>query len=415
MRLAVFTSQFPGRTVSFFARDIRGLLDAGIDVEVFAIYPLDSTLWCYVPNILNEEVLPRNKVHHVSIGECLRYRKPWLPRRLGQFFAEAFPVSSSAITFGIEPFVKSSYAMLKAWLWAQRSMSCYDHILAYWGNYAGTCAFIFHRLVSRSIPFSLFLHAGLDLYRQPVYMREKLLYADNIITCSEFNRRYINEKFSSIADTIAHKVFVHHHGIDLCEFSFESNNRQPRKIVAVGRLAKEKGYDLLISAVHQIQQRGEEVDLEIVGDGKELKNLQSLTNTLGIADRVHFRGWLRPDEARRAMREASILVHPSPYLGDGVPNVIKECMALGTPVIATAVAGMPELLLNGKNGILIPPQDVQSLAEAIRHLLSDKDMQEKYARRARQFVEEHFDLQANGLRLAKFLAASDRNRVVQEF
>ena len=71
MRLAVFTNQFPSRVSTFFARDIRSLLKAGIEVEVFPIYPLDAELWAYVPEILNETVFPRDKVHHISIRENL--------------------------------------------------------------------------------------------------------------------------------------------------------------------------------------------------------------------------------------------------------------------------------------------------------------------------------------------------------
>jgi glycosyltransferase involved in cell wall biosynthesis len=414
MKLAVFTHQFPGPVCTFFARDIRGLIDAGIDIDVFPIYPLDSTFWRYVPNILNEKVLPRNKVHHLSIGDCLRGAKPWPPKQIKGFLADVSPIGASAIRFGFEPFVKSTYAFLKAWVWAQRSVEHYDQILAYWGNYTATCAYLFHRLTTPSIPFSLFVHAGLDLYRQPVYMRQKFLYADNIITCSDFNCFYIKQNFSDIADKIAHKLFVHHHGIDLCDFSFERNNRNPKKIVAVGRLVKEKGYDFLIRAVHQIIESGKKVEVEIVGDGEQLTTLRSLAATLGVADRVQFRGWLRPNEVRNVMKDAAVLVHPSPQLGDGVPNVIKECMALGTPVIATAVAGMPELLGNGENGILVPPQDVQALAEAIQYILSDTGVQRRYAVKSRKVAEERFDLWFNGRRFAKLLRASARNHVERE-
>jgi glycosyltransferase involved in cell wall biosynthesis len=410
MKLAVFTHQFPGPVCTFFARDMRGLIDAGIDIEVFPLYPLDPTLWRYVPNILNEKVLPRNKVHHLSTTDCLRFPIAWRwPKKLRRFGSDAFPISASALRFGIEPLIKSNYALLKAWVWARQSCH-YDQILAYWGNYTGTCAYVFHRLATPSIPFSLFLHAGIDLYRNPVYMRQKLLYADNIITCSEFNRAYIRENFSDIADKTAGKVFVHHHGIDLCEFSFELDNRCPRKIVAVGRLAKEKGYDFLIRAAYQILRSGEKIEVEIVGDGEQLNSLKSLVNTLGVADIVRFRGWLTPDEVRLAMKEAAVLVHPSPHLGDGVPNVIKECIALGTPVIATAVAGMPELLGNGKNGMLVPPQDVRALAVAIQKMLADPDLQKNYSKTARQFAEEHFDLRVNGKRLAEFLLGVTAHR-----
>jgi glycosyltransferase involved in cell wall biosynthesis len=408
MKLAVFTHQFPGRVCTFFARDMRGLIDAGIDIDVFPIYPLDPSLWRYVPDILNEKVLPRNKVHHLTTADCLHCAKPLPAGKLGRFFADAFTISNSAISFGIEPFVKSGYAFLKAWTWAQRCADHYDQILAYWGNYSATCAYLFHRLATPSIPYSLFLHAGIDLYRNPVYMRQKLLYADNIITCSDFNRLYIERTFSDIADKIANKVFVHHHGIDLCDFSFQSNNRLPRRIVAVGRLAKEKGYEFLIRAAQQIQHSGERIEVEIVGDGSQSEYLRSLANDLGVADRITFRGWLTPEETKRAIRQATILVHPAAELGDGVPNVIKESMALGTPVVASSIAGIPELLQGGEHGVLVPPRDTDALAGAIKHLLRNPVMRSSYAESARRHVERKFDLSRNGHQLSAVLRRSDR-------
>jgi len=72
MRLAVFTSKFPGRVNTFFARDMKGLLEAGFDIDIFPIYPPDQALWRYVPDCLGEDVLPRNKIHHVSYSQVLR-------------------------------------------------------------------------------------------------------------------------------------------------------------------------------------------------------------------------------------------------------------------------------------------------------------------------------------------------------
>ena len=75
MRLAVFTNKFPSRISTFFARDMRALIDAGIDLDIFPFYPLEPELWRYVPDILNERVLPRNKIHHISLTRAFRSDK----------------------------------------------------------------------------------------------------------------------------------------------------------------------------------------------------------------------------------------------------------------------------------------------------------------------------------------------------
>jgi glycosyltransferase involved in cell wall biosynthesis len=173
--------------------------------------------------------------------------------------------------------------------------------------------------------------------------------------------------------------------------------------VAVGRLAKEKGYEFLIRATKQIQQLGETVDVEIVGDGTQLVYLKGLATDLGLADQITFRGWLTPEETKRAIRHATVLVHPAAELGDGVPNVIKESMALGTPVIASAIAGIPELLQDGKHGVLVSPRNIDELAEGIIRLLRNHDLRSKYSESARRHVELKFDMRRNGEQLSAIL------------
>jgi colanic acid/amylovoran biosynthesis glycosyltransferase len=406
MRLAVFTNQFPGPVSTFFARDMRGLIDAGIDIDVFAIYPYNPALWQYVPNVLNDTILPRHKVHHLTIAECVRSPLKDLPsKKLVQFLRDVFSISASTIRYGAESFAKSGYVFPKSWVWANQYGEQFDHVLGYWGNYAGTCAYLFHRLSKGNSPFSIFLHASIDLYHEPVYMREKLLYADNIITCSDFNRQFISEQYSDTKDSILEKVHVHYHGLDFHQLAQQFGERSPRKVIAVGRFAKQKGFDYLLRAFRELKDRNVDVQLELVGDGEENQSLNRLASELDVRDIVTFRGWLPADEVPRAIGQATILVHPSPDLGDGVPNVIKEAMALGTPVIGSRVAGIPELLDGGKCGFLVPPKDVNQLADAIQAMLANEPLRQKYADAARKQAQHKFDLWKNGRKLATVLSS----------
>lgn len=98
-----------------------------------------------------------------------------------------------------------------------------------------------------------------------------------------------------------------------------------------------------------------------LGDGPEAGALKALAGELGIADRVTFCGYIPFSDVRAAMSRAMVLVHPSDGLGDGLPNVLREAMAVGTPVIASRVAGIPEALDDGRCGALVPPKDVGAL------------------------------------------------------
>jgi len=197
MRLAVFTSKYPARVSTFFERDMRALLEAGVELDVFPVSPLDARLWQYGLDILGEDVLPRSRVHHIGFFDSWRRARPWRGRGLGTVLHQAATVGAAAARFGLVPLAKSLYVLPKAWAWAMEHADRYDHVLAYWGNYAGTAAHLFHRLANRPIPLSLWLHAGTDLYLRPVYLRQKLTDADSVITCCEFNRGFIDERYGS--------------------------------------------------------------------------------------------------------------------------------------------------------------------------------------------------------------------------
>jgi glycosyltransferase involved in cell wall biosynthesis len=405
VRLAVFTSKYPARVSTFFERDMRALLEAGVELDVFPIYPLDPRLWDYSLDLLGAQVLPRDRVHHIGFLDGWWRARPW--RGVGTVLRTAAAVGAAAVPFGASAVVKSLYVLPKAWGWAAEHADRYDHVLAYWGNYAATAARLFRRLIERPVPLSVWLHAGTDLYFRPVYLREKLRDADSVITCCEFNRNYITERYGASVPGLAERIHVCYHGLDLTAFPFRPDGRPPARLLAVGRLARDKGFALVLRAARIVSDRGHPVEVEIVGDGPELPALRRLADSLGIAPRVRFRGWVRFDAVRRAMSEATVLVHPSDRLGDGLPNVLREAMALGTPVIASRIAGIPEAL-DGGCGVLVPPGDVGALADAIGQLLDDPARRLELARRARQRTEQKFDVWRNGARLAEHLGATRR-------
>ncbi|HSA54786.1 MAG TPA: glycosyltransferase [Gemmatimonadaceae bacterium] len=407
MRLAVFTNKYPALTSTFFERDMKALLACGVDIDVFAIHPHDETLWRYSVGLLDERGMTRERIHHLGLTESLRRAGRVVRRHAMTCARDSVRALLSAARFGPITTAKTAYVFPKAWAWAADSAAPYDHVLAYWGNYAGTCAWAYHRLTNPTVPFSLWLHAGVDLYRTPVFMRQKLRYADNVLTCCEFNRNFIRSRFADLESMIAPKIHVCHHGLDLAEFPFQPGGRVPNRIIAVGRLSIRKGFDYLLRAVAQLAARRRDVIVEMVGDGPERQALRALAADLGIAGQVLFRGWLPFHEARNAMCRASVLVHPSDGLGDGLPNVVREAMAVGTPVIASRVAGIPDAIGDGC-GVLVPPRDVEALAAAIGQLLESPAERERIAERARERVEQQYDLWKNGARLAELLRATPR-------
>jgi glycosyltransferase involved in cell wall biosynthesis len=144
---------------------------------------------------------------------------------------------------------------------------------------------------------------------------------------------------------------------------------------------------------------GHEILLRFVGDGPDRSELEREVEARGLSRCVLFTGNVNQDELRAIYRESDALVLSS--FGEGLPVVLMEAMAMEVPCIATWVAGVPELIRDGANGLLVPPADEGSLAGAILRLMSDPDLRFKLGREARRTVLDQYDLDKNGERLVE--------------
>ena len=144
-------------------------------------------------------------------------------------------------------------------------------------------------------------------------------------------------------------------------------------IATAGRLTAIKGQATLIRAVAEILRQREKIVLLILGEGELRSDLEALSTDLGVAEAVRFLGW-RPDVAA-VMAACDIFCLPS--LNEGMGKVLVEAMALGKPIIASAVGGIPDLVVPGETGILVQPADGNALAKAILTLCADPAMMRK--------------------------------------
>lgn len=155
---------------------------------------------------------------------------------------------------------------------------------------------------------------------------------------------------------------------------------------AVGRLSDEKAFDVLIRAVHQLATSGNNVGLVIVGEGDERPRLEALIGELGMQERIRLLGHRSDVIALYQVMDVFALSS----VREGLPNVLLEAMALEVPVVATRIAGVPRLMSEGTNGLLVEPHDVSGLAHALTQLVTDAALRAKLARAGRQTVLERF-------------------------
>lgn len=203
-------------------------------------------------------------------------------------------------------------------------------------------------------------------------------------------------------------------GINLRDFSIrpgEATNGQPPLVIGVGRLVEKKGFDLLVRACARLKAWDVDFTCKIIGSGPQRDALSQLIAELDIGDRVYLAGAMQFEEVKDHYRQASLLVMPSRVSlrdrdRDGLPNVIIEAMAMGLPVVATDLAGIPDLVIHNQTGLLVPTEDVPRLASAMQQLLEDDDFRARLARVGRSKVEREFDLAVSAQKLEALVRQS---------
>ena len=182
------------------------------------------------------------------------------------------------------------------------------------------------------------------------------------------------------------KIDIIPNGINLDEFTHTQRSWDPPRILVVGRLVYQKGFDLLLNALRGLSQ--DRWELTIVGDGPRRPLLEKEALDLGISSRVHFVGWQDKTDLPRYYQEANLFVLPS--RNEGMSNAVLEAMASNLPVIATRIAGNEELVSEGKTGLLIPMDSEEALKTALHKLMGDPKCRQEMGKAGRSFVEQHY-------------------------
>jgi glycosyltransferase involved in cell wall biosynthesis len=199
-------------------------------------------------------------------------------------------------------------------------------------------------------------------------------------------------------------------GIDTAEFARQDSVANAKKrlgvpserslIGAAGRLSPEKGFDILLRAAAQLRQKGADLELWIVGEGDDRPRLQALIAELGAASWARLLGY-RAD--LRAIYQALDVFALSSFR-EGLPNVLLEAMALEVLVVATEIAGIPRLIRDGENGLLVPPGAVDGLAQALARVLANRRLTDQFRLAGRRTIAERYSFAA---RMSKIRAIYD--------
>lgn len=254
------------------------------------------------------------------------------------------------------------------------------------------------------IPFSFTAHAK-DIYLPKLnpfgLLATKIEQARFVATCTDANRVYMQQLCPQA--TAIHTIY---HGLDTHFFAPPATPVTPPRptILSIGRFVKKKGFPTLIRALAQLRDRGYDFTCRIIGEpGEDSAKVEALIQELALGANLVLEGAKTQDELRTAYAAASLFVLPCQIVNngdrDGIPNVLAEAMAMGLPVVATTISGIPELVDDEVDGLLVPQKNVAALAAAVARLLDNAPLRQQLGHAARAKICRIFDAQQTTLLL----------------
>lgn len=383
MKVAYIVGEFPCLTETFIEREIEAVERQGVEVILLALWRREG-----------ESALQQQKL---AAGQ-LFYRPSLMPRRL--------PSVTMACAYWLRPLMLvDSWLAMQAAPYFARMMKeqGIGHVHAHFASLPGTVAWAVRRLAG--IPYSLSMHAR-DIFVKDELLGEKLKGAEFVVTCTEYGRRYLRERYP---DLPAEKVATVYHGLPLAQYRRSGRPQADEPLIlSAGRLIEKKGFEFLVRACALLRDQGRKFCCQIVGDGEERGMLAALIAELRLQETVKLAGALPHDEVVKRLDAATVFVMPSVIASDGdrdgLPNVLLEALAMEVPAVASNVSAIPELIRDGETGLLARPRDERALAARIGEILDSEALQQKLAGNGRREVEQRFDVDRNASELVKLFA-----------
>jgi glycosyltransferase involved in cell wall biosynthesis len=236
-------------------------------------------------------------------------------------------------------------------------------------------------------------------------LAERVARAEAVVTCCTMNV----ELLRSVEPAAAARIHLVHNGVDISAFRpVERPEHEQVRVCSIGRLVDKKGFETLIDAVALARQAGADLALDLYGEGPLRAELQARIDGHGLGAMIVLCGERTQQQIHDLLPTYDVFALTPCVTDDGdrdgLPTVLVEAMACALPVVTTDVAGIPDLVEDGRNGLLGPERDPRWTADALQRLAGDAELRARLGAAARRTVEERFDLDVTVRRLATLLA-----------
>jgi colanic acid/amylovoran biosynthesis glycosyltransferase len=399
VRVAYLVNQYPATSHTFIRREILALEAKGVEVLRYSIRPSRDTLATEADR--SELARTRFVLSSGPLGLLGALLATALTRPLALARALALAVRlgwRSDRSLPLHLVYLAEACVLVRWLRQAGAV----HLHAHFGTNPAAVAALCR--VLGGPPYSFTVH-GPEEFDKPEALKlgEKIRGAAFVVAISSFGRSQLY-RWSRHADWA--KLEVVRCGVDesLLRASTTPVPAAPR-LVCVARLSEQKGHLLLVEAAARLAAEGTPFEVVLVGDGPLRSQVEELIHRHHLEDRVRLAGWMSSDQVRGAIEGSRALLLPS--FAEGLPVVVMEALALGRPVITTAIAGIPELVESGVTGWLVPAGSVEALVDAMRACLAaSPERLAEMGRAGAARVARHHDASREAEKLARLFQAS---------
>ncbi len=391
MRIGYILTHYPAVSHTFVLREVRALRRRGVEVETFSIHR--------APPAQQLAAADREEAHRTYTVLPVR------PFSLALAHLTAFSRAPSRYFATLAFAIRRANPGLRGRLWGlfyfgeamavwrQASRRGIRHLHAVFADGASDAALLVAHYAGEGWSFSLAVHGPVEFYDvERTHLSEKLSAARFAVAISDFGR---SQLMALGAEERWPDIHVVRCGIDPDAVVLDGERPHARElhILCVGRLIQLKGQSMLLDALAELHARGLDPRLTLVGDGPKRAELERRAARLGISDRVTFTGSVGQDTIFRIYRSADIFCLPS--MAEGVPVVLMEAMALELAVLTTQIMGIPELVDDGRTGLLVAPGRVDLLVDALERLLRDPELRARLGREGRRKVFAEFNVNAS--------------------
>jgi colanic acid/amylovoran biosynthesis glycosyltransferase len=375
-QLAYLFERFPAFTKTFCAREVAELYRQNHRFPIFSIRrPNDERPL----NIPLEEVA----IHYLPDSNSPFFKIP--TRWSGRKFTDYWDKETDS---------RDKHRFYEAiYLGKQLNKLGIKHLHVHFAGMAARTAWWVKKLFG--ISYSFTGHANDIFVEKPdqrVSLKSLIADARFVVTVSDFAVNYLRSRFPFAAG----KIYRVYNGLDLAQFSSAKTETLPPRLISVGRLIAKKGYADLLEACRLLVNQGLEFKCTIVGGGPEHLPLRQLLEAHRLDQVVDLTGPKSQTEIAQLLGESQIFVFPAQRdeTGDqdNLPTVVVEAMASALPVVASRLAGIPEIIVDQQNGVLVPPQNPETLASALRMLLLDPQKRQRLGIAALKTAHDKFTL-----------------------